>query len=152
MEEKKKKKVEVYEVLSSENPRTSKMNPKKVNFDIRKRLRPDTLNSLTIERMTGCGTLYVTIGWDENGVFEVFATLGKAGQCQACSLEAVTRAVTLGLRYSIPVKNYIKILSSIQCPKPITFPKKLRTLSCYDALASVLRQYEGGQLWKQNPK
>jgi len=148
MEEKEKKKVEVYAEIDAEKPKTNKINSKVVNFDTRKRIRPDVLSSLTKEVMTGCGTLYITIGWDENGIFEVFATLGKAGQCQACSLEAVTRAVTLGLRYDISIKSYIKILSSIQCPKPITFPKKLRILSCYDALANVLRQYEGGKLWK----
>ncbi len=42
--------------------------------------RPKVLVGRTVEMMTGCGKLYVTINQDEHGVpFEVFTSMGKAG-------------------------------------------------------------------------
>jgi len=122
------------------------------DFDPNKRIRPDVLQSCTIETETGCGALYVTVGWDEYGkALEVIAKLGKAGQCQDCSLEAVTRVVTVALKYNAPLKSVYKQLKSLICPKARYFPKEEEVLSCYDGLGKVLQRFEKEKLWKRSP-
>jgi len=122
------------------------------DFDPNRRIRPEVLSSCTVETKTGCGTLYVTIGWDEYGeALEVIAWLGKTGQCQNCSLEAVTRVVTLSLKYNAPLKSVYKQLKSLICPKALYFPKEDEVLSCYDGLGKVLQRFEKEKLWKRSP-
>ena len=105
-----------------------------------KRPRPKTLSGKSIKVKTGCGNLYITLNSNGSELFEVFATLGKAGGCANCQNEALTRAVTLGLRYGIPKEEYIKELENLQCPNPNIFPKEERILSCPDAIAKVIKE------------
>lgn len=110
-----------------------------------KKERPKTLNSITEEVTTGCGHLYVSIGWDENGsLLEIIATLGKAGGCAYCQLEALSRAVSLGLRYGVPVEDYVKQLIKIECPSKHMWPEEERILSCADGIAKTLEKYRNG--------
>ena len=108
-----------------------------------KMTRPPCLQSMTTKIKVGCGSLYVTISVHEGEIFEVFAVLGKAGGCMDANMEAITRCITTGLRYGIPVEEYIDQLSEIKCPNPVLFPKKSKVLSCADAIASVL----SGKTW-----
>ena len=103
-----------------------------------KRERPQVLAGVTTEKKTGCGSIYITVNGDEQGTFEIFATLGKAGGCAVAQLEALTRMVTLGLRSGAPLWPYVAQLGEIRCPSPYMFPKKERALSCADAIAHVL--------------
>lgn len=103
--------------------------------------RPESLDSVTVRKITGCGNLYVTLTFYEGRVLEVFAWLGKSGGCAACQTEAMTRAISLGLRYGVPIEDYIKGLKGIQCPSPYMFPEEDRTLSCPDAIAKVMEEY-----------
>jgi ribonucleoside-diphosphate reductase alpha chain len=107
--------------------------------------RPKVLTGQTIRQMTGCGNLYVTI--NGNGLpTEVFATLGKNGGCSRCQNEALTRAISIGLRYGVPIQEYIDQLRGIQCPSPNLWPEGERVLSCPDAIARVLMRYiESGE-------
>ena len=105
-----------------------------------KQARPKVLTGKSVKVKTGCGNLYITLNKDGSSLFEVFATLGKAGGCGNCQNEALTRAITLGLRYGIPKEEYIKELEGIKCPNPNMFPIKERTLSCPDALARVIKE------------
>jgi len=106
-----------------------------------KRERPKELQSKTTRQKTGCGNLYVTVCYDEQGrPFEVFATLGRAGGCAASQNEALTRAITLGLRCGVAPEEYVKELVDIRCPSPIMFPEEERILSCADAIAKVLSE------------
>jgi len=106
--------------------------------------RPVEVESRTTLVETGCGHLYVTVGCNSGCPIEVFASLGKAGGCSTCQNEALTRSISLGLKYGIPTKEYVGELEGIRCPSPNMFPKGERTLSCADGIAKVLRGYVGG--------
>ncbi len=103
--------------------------------------RPDTLFGTTTKIQTGCGSLYVTINKNGSKPIEVMAHLGHTGGCSACQNEALTRSITLGLRYGVPVDELTDQLRGIQCPNPNLWPKESRTLSCPDAIARVLKEF-----------
>ena len=75
---------------------------------MKKHERPEVTTSYTVRELTGCGKMYVTIGKDNGQVIEVLAVLGKGGNCAAAQNEAITRAVSLGLKYGVPLKEYMK--------------------------------------------
>jgi ribonucleoside-diphosphate reductase alpha chain len=109
-----------------------------------KKERPKVLNSVTEEVTTGCGHLYIIIGYDEAGnLLEIIATLGKSGGCAYCQLEAISRAVSLGLKYGIPAEEYVKQLIKIECPSKIMWPEDKRILSCADGIAKILERHNG---------
>ncbi len=99
--------------------------------------RPKTLMATTVKVPTGCGNMYVTITEHEGKPFEVFGTLGKSGGCPRCYAEAVTRCITLGLRYGIPAGDFVKELENIACPNP-ALDDGIRITSCPDAIAKVM--------------
>ena len=106
-----------------------------------KRERPEVLHGETIRMQTGCGPLYVTINEDENGPFEVFNTMGKAGGCVASQTEAIGRLVSLALRSGVSEDEIIKQLGGIRCHRPFGFGKN-QVLSCSDAVAKALLKYK----------
>jgi len=54
--------------------------------------------------------------------------------------EGVCRAISTGLRYGIPVEEFIKQLEGIRCPMPYMWPEADRVLSCPDAIAQVFKE------------
>lgn len=97
--------------------------------------RPLTLSGTTRKVATGCGNMYITVNHSDNdGIIEVFATLGKAGGCAKCTLEAVTRCITLGLKYGIPIEEFSNELNNCRCPSP-----GLGNTSCIDAISKVFK-------------
>lgn len=102
-----------------------------------KRKRPKVTKGFTHRVKTGCGYVYITPNWDGSTLIEVFATLGKAGGCAHAQLEAITRMISLGLRYGIPVEEFVKELKGIRCPSP-SLDEGKEILSCPDAIAGVL--------------
>jgi len=103
--------------------------------------RPKELNGKTHKVTTGCGSLYVTINVDENKqVFEVFAKLGKAGGCSACNTEALTRAISIGIRAGVDITEYWHTLVGVSCDRP-TFTDGVKINSCPDAIAQVIEMY-----------
>jgi len=110
-----------------------------VDTVVTKKHRPKVLDSITEEVTTGCGHLYLTMGYDHEGaLLEIFIHLGKTGGCSHCQLEALSRCISLGLKHGVPIEQYKKQLLGLSCPKSVPFPKDRRILSCADGVAKVL--------------
>lgn len=109
--------------------------------------RPKTLQGRTIKMETGCGTLYVTINEDQDGFFELFNTMGKAGGCAASQSEAIGRLVSLAWRNGIPTDEIVKQLSGICCHNHLGVGND-KILSCADAIARAIKEY-ADPTWKQ---
>ncbi|MBF0537371.1 MAG: vitamin B12-dependent ribonucleotide reductase [Nitrospirae bacterium] len=102
------------------------------------RKRPKTIKGYTEATLTGCGTLYVTVNVDDNGVpFEVFNHIGKAGGCAASQSEAIGRLVSLALRCNIAIDEVVKQLKGISCHQPI-WTNGGKISSCSDAIAKAI--------------
>ncbi len=101
--------------------------------------RPKTLSGHTHKVETGCGKLYVTVNRDEDCICEVFAHLGKSGQCGSAQIEAICRAVSIGLRSGVGAETYERQLKGIICSSPKMWPMSTRILSCGDGIAHALR-------------
>ncbi|HEX74816.1 MAG TPA: vitamin B12-dependent ribonucleotide reductase [Dehalococcoidia bacterium] len=105
--------------------------------------RAKTTTGITERVTTGCGYIYVTVNSDEQGICEVFSTLGKAGGCASAQLEAICRLISLALRSGIDVASVVRQLRGIRCPS-IAWEEGKSILSCADAIASVLEKHISG--------
>jgi len=88
----------------------------------------------------GCGTLFVTVNEDDNGLCEVFANLGKAGGCPSQS-EATCRVVSAALRSGVDPKVLVEQLKGIRCLSTAARRKTaedIDVLSCPDAIARAI--------------
>lgn len=100
--------------------------------------RPKILVGRTIEMITGCGKLYVTINLDETGKpFEVFTSIGKAGGCAQSQCEAMGRLISIILRSGGEPETVIKQLKGISCHMKYGFGPH-QVLSCADAVAKAI--------------
>jgi ribonucleoside-diphosphate reductase alpha chain len=104
------------------------------------RKRPAETKGTITKVNTGCGNLYITVAYDDKGIFEVFATLGKSGACAAAQVEAICRLITLSLRSGVDVAQVVKQLRGIRCSS-ISWEGGKSILSCADAIASVLEKH-----------
>ncbi len=104
------------------------------------RKRPAETRGTITKVNTGCGSLYITVAHDDQGIFEVFSTLGKSGACAIAQLEAICRLITLALRSGVDVAQVVKQLRGIRCPS-IAWENGKSILSCADAIASVLEKH-----------
>ncbi|OGN98120.1 MAG: ribonucleoside-diphosphate reductase, adenosylcobalamin-dependent [Chloroflexi bacterium RBG_13_51_36] len=113
---------------------------KKTEARLAPRKRPKVTRGVTEMVNTGCGHIYVTVNFDQQGISEVFSTLGKAGGCAAAQLEAISRLTSVALRSGIDIDSIVKHLRGIRCPS-IVWEQGHAVLSCADAIASVLEKY-----------
>jgi excisionase family DNA binding protein len=93
----------------------------------------------------GCGTLFVNVNEDDNGLCEVFANLGKAGGCPAQS-EATCRIVSAALRSGVDPKVLIEQLRGIRCLSTISRRKEnkeIKVRSCPDAIGMAIEESLG---------
>lgn len=102
--------------------------------------RPKVAEGKTHKINTGCGSIYVTVNQVDGKAFEVFAKLGKSGGCSACTTEALTRSISIGLRAGVELEEYYKTLKGISCNAP-ALDEGVKVLSCPDAIAQVIFLY-----------
>jgi ribonucleoside-diphosphate reductase alpha chain len=109
------------------------------------RPRPKRTTGSTIKKRTGCGSLYVTINRDEEGLFEIFTNLGKAGGCPSQS-EATARIVSVALRSGVAPEILVEQLRGIRCLSTVARKKEnsdIDVLSCPDAIARAIEELLG---------
>ena len=107
---------------------------------IEKKERPVIVSGRTIRVRSGCGNLYISINEDEKGQpIECIAVLSKSGSCARCHIESSTRAISLGLKYSVPLSEFYLELRGIRCPSPVAGEDG--ALSCADAIARAIQNY-----------
>ncbi len=122
---------------------TSQVEKKVEEVGIAPRKRSKVTSGITERVTTGCGYIYVTVNSDEQGICEVFSTLGKAGGCASAQLEATCRLISLALRSGVDVAKVVRQLRGIRCPS-IAWEEGKAVLSCADAIASVLEKHISG--------
>lgn len=105
---------------------------------IRPRPRPEIMCGMTERMKIGCGNLYVTVNYDENGICEVFTSTGKAGGCPSQS-EATARLASIALRSGISIDEILDQLQGIRCPSTIRHTG-MKCTSCPDAIARVVKK------------
>jgi ribonucleoside-diphosphate reductase alpha chain len=107
---------------------------------IKPRPRPMAMQGTTMRVDTGCGKLYVTINEDDQGLFEIFAQMGKSGGCAMSQSEAVARLISLALRAGVDTEAILKQLRGIRCPAPL-LAKGGVVLSCPDAMSKAIERH-----------
>ena len=99
------------------------------------RKRAPIVAGYTERAKTSCGNLYITINYDEQGVFEVFTNTSKDGGCHSQS-QATARLISTSLRSGVSIHEIYDQLKGIRCPATVS--KGLYCASCPDAIAKVL--------------
>ena len=67
----------------------------------------------TIKESTPWGSMYVTINFDGNDPFEIFINIGKSGSELKAMTEALSRAISIGLRSGSKLEDFIDTLRGL---------------------------------------
>ena len=102
------------------------------------RERPAITTGMTEKVRIGCGNLYCTVNRDDQGLCEVFTSVGRGGGCPSQS-EATSRLISIALRSGIQPETLIEQLRGIRCPSTLR-QKGLKALSCPDAIGQVMER------------
>ena len=108
------------------------------NGSILPRPRPDVTMGYTEKVKIGCGKLFITVNYDEQGICEVFTNTGRAGGCPSQS-EATARLVSIALRAGVDSGEIITQLKGIRCPSCLR-QAGVPVTSCPDAIAKALEK------------
>ena len=106
--------------------------------NIMPRPRPSMTWGATEKVKIGCGSLFITVNRDENGICEVFTSTGKGGGCPSQS-EATARLVSIALRSGISQKEILAQLKGIRCPSTVR-QQGMKCTSCPDAIARTIEK------------
>ena len=111
-------------------------------MELVKKERPKVIESITEVVTTGCGKLYITVGFEPDGhPIEIRASLGKSGGCSESYLDALLKSISLGLQRGIPGEEFAEELIGNECPSKNMWPEDERILSCADGIGKVLKKY-----------
>ena len=67
----------------------------------------------TIKESTPWGSIYITLNFDGNDPFEIFITVGKSGSELKAMTEALSRAISIGLRSGSKLEDFIDTLKGL---------------------------------------
>ncbi|MGI9953359.1 LAGLIDADG family homing endonuclease [Moorellaceae bacterium AZ2] len=104
------------------------------------RPRPKRTIGVTEQVKTGCGKMYITVNYDQEGLIETFITTGSSGGCSGFT-EGVSRLISLALRANIAPEAIIDQLTSVSCPNFLrrrATDKGIVGKSCPDIIGRVL--------------
>ena len=104
------------------------------------RHRQEITYGVTRRVRTGEGNLYITINEDDEGLCEVFTTIGKAGGMASTQAEAISRLISLALRSGVDAGEVVRQLKGISGPNP-TWENGRLILSTPDAIGQALDDY-----------
>jgi len=93
--------------------------------------------SITVRKKTGCGSLFVTVGWSNGKVVLVFARLGKGGGCANVWCHTTGELIAEALREGVPIDTVARVFKGVVCSS-----RTQETPSCLDAIAQVLEEYK----------
>ncbi len=105
---------------------------------LRARPRPEITTGFTEKVKIGCGNLYITVNYDDEGICEVFTNTGRHGGCPSQS-EATSRLVSVSLRSGMDPEQIIEQLRGIRCAATIR-QQGMKVTSCPDAIAKVIEK------------
>ena len=121
---------------------TADIKTDKTETSLSRASRSRTLSGTTTKIQTGMGNLYVTINRDENdNLYEVFATIGKAGGTEVANTEAICRLASLVMQHGISSEEIASQLIGIQS-EPI-WDNGVLIKSMPDAIGKTLAEIEG---------
>jgi ribonucleoside-diphosphate reductase alpha chain len=106
------------------------------------RPRPKRTVGITEQVKTGCGKMYITINFDQQGIIETFVTTGSTGGCSGFT-EGVSRLVSLALRANVAPEAIIDQLTSVTCPNYLRRKATDKTIvgkSCPDIIGRLLQR------------
>ncbi len=124
-----------------EGEQQARQTPEDTAYTKSPRRRSQRTFGVTERVRTGEGNLYVTINEDENGLCEIFTTIGKAGGNAAAQSEAISRLISLALRTGLEPREIVKQLKGISGPTPVWDGHGGQILSTPDAIGKVLEHY-----------
>ncbi|MCF4113113.1 MULTISPECIES: TSCPD domain-containing protein [Dethiosulfovibrio] len=110
----------------------------------------------TIKDVTPWGSMYVTINYDGDDPFEVFASLGKSGSEMKSMTEALSRVISIGLRSGGRLEDFISTLRGISGKEYWLFEcdddRVVRSIP--DGIAILMEKLSGlgGETLKNVPK
>lgn len=104
------------------------------------RTRPDELHGFTRVAKTGDGKVYITVNYDEHGMREVFATVGRCGGTLAALAESIGRQISMLLQYGVPVVEITRCLIGIKSTNAVlTGDEAHDYLSIPDAIGKIIK-------------
>ncbi|NLK18342.1 MAG: ribonucleoside-diphosphate reductase, partial [Synergistaceae bacterium] len=125
---------------------TAKKAPEQVAHTSRVKERPGlVVFGKTIKETTPWGSIYVTLNFDGTEPFEVFATIGKSGSELKAMTEALSRAISIGLRSGGKLEDFIATLKGLSGKEYwlFEFDDKHVARSIPDAIAMLLEKLIG---------
>ena len=111
------------------------------------RPRSRVTSGQTFKAKVGCGTIFTTVNFDEEGLSEAFSSLGRSGGCPSQS-EATCRVVSAALRCGVDPAVLIEQLKGIRCLSTCVAKKDNKdicVLSCPDAIGRAIEEALGGK-------